>query len=164
MARTRLVDRLADTIRSETKLLTELSATMQRQRRAVAIDDLEGIDESVFSTQRVLATLAEARRRRRWLSELLGEGGDLSLSALESFFGGNPPENVRAATAQLGEAARQLQSEVDLNRRVLQHAIDASNAHVRALCGIPAATSVGYPGGPHARDGASGGHILDRSI
>lgn len=167
MASPRLADRLADTLRSEAKLLSELSATMKRQRDAVAIDDLDSIDESVFATHRVLTTLGEARRRRRLLAELLGESGDLSLSGLERFFHGAPPESVRAAIEELSEAARTLQRQVDLNRRVLRRAIDASDAYVRSLCGIPSPGPVGYPDGPRATangGGGPGGNIVDRRI
>lgn len=164
MAPSRLADRLADTLRSEAKLLTELSATMQRQRDAVAIDDLDGVDESVFSTHRVLATLGEARRRRRWLAQLLGESEDLSLSTLESFFNGVPPVSVRAAIDHLADAARTLQREVDLNRRVLRRAIDASDAYVRSLCGLPAPGPTGYPDGSRAIDSGPGGNIVDRRV
>jgi hypothetical protein len=163
----RLADRLADTLRSEAALLTELSATMQRQRDAVARDDLDSIDESVFATHRVLTTLGETRRRRRMLAELLGENSDLSLSALERYFRGAPPANVRAATDELSEAARNLQRQVDLNRRVLRRAIEASDAYVRSLCHLPAAPSVGYSDGTQATDkglGGLGGAIVDRRI
>lgn len=163
----RLADRLADTLRSEAVLLTELSATMQRQRDAVACDDLDGIDESVFAAHRVLTTLAETRRRRRLLAELLGETGDLSLSALERYFGGAPPANVRAATDELSEAARNLQRHGELNRRVLRRAIEASDAYVRSLCGMPSSGPVGYPDGSQTTDdgiGGLGGAIVDRRI
>lgn len=163
----RLADRLADTLRSEAALLTELSATMQRQRDAVASDDLDSIDESVFATHRVLTTLGETRRRRRMLAELLGENSDLSLSALERYFRGAPPANVRAATNELSEAARNLQRQVDLNRRVLRRAIEASDAYVRSLCHIPSSGPVGYLDGTQTTDkglGGLGGAIVDRRI
>lgn len=163
----RLADRLAETLRSEAALLTELSATMQRQRDAVARDDLDGIDESVFATHRVLTTLGETRRRRRLLAELLGEDGDLSLSALERYFRGAPPANVRAATDELSDAARNLQRQVDLNRRVLRRAIEASDAYVRSLCHMPSSGPVGYPDGTQATEkglGGLGGAIVDRRI
>jgi hypothetical protein len=160
----RLADRLADTLLSEARLLVDLAVIMQRQRDAVAIDDLDGVDESVFATHRVLTTLGEARRRRRSLAQLLGESDDLSLSALESFFNGAAPENVRSATERLSDAARTLQREVDLNRRVLRRALEASDKYVRSLCGIPAPGPVGYPDSPRAPDGAIDGNIVDRRI
>jgi len=163
MAPSRLADQLADTLLSEAKLLAELSATMQRQRDAVAVDDLDAIDDSVFCTHRVLATLGEARRRRRWLAQLLGESDDLSLSALAHFFNGNPPACVHTAAAHLADAARVLQRDVNVNRRVLRRAIEASDAYVRTLCGISGPESAAYSDAPgRAGEGSPGGHIVDR--
>lgn len=159
----RLADRLTDALRSEAKLLGELAATMRRQRDAVAADDLDAIDESVFSTHRVLSTLGETRRRRRWLAQLLGESEDLSLSTLESFFKGELPENVRDATTELADAARALQHEVDLNRHVLRTAIEASDAYVRSLCGLPSRGTAVYSDA-HGSETAPGGYIVDRRV
>ena len=164
MERTRLAVQFADTLRSEAKLLSELSATMQRQREAVAVDDLDGIDASVFATHRVLSTLAEARRRRRSLAQLLGGTDDLSLSGIVPLFRDRPPAHVAAATDELSEAARTLQREVEMNRRVLRRAVQASEASVRALCGMPPAAPAGYPNAPGTNDHASGGNIVDRRM
>jgi hypothetical protein len=134
---------------------------MRRQREAVAQDDLDGVDESVFATHRVLVTLGEARRRRRSVNGLLGESNDLSISALDDFFGGALPAEVRDAAETLTDIARTLQREVDINRRVLRQAIDGGDQYVRALCGIPASPSADYSGNSTP---TSGGAILDRRI
>jgi hypothetical protein len=67
------IDALIDNMNSETRLLEELTALMRRQRAAVAADDLQAVDDSVYGTQRVLLTLGEARRRRRSLNRLIGD-------------------------------------------------------------------------------------------
>ncbi|HEU4629165.1 MAG TPA: hypothetical protein VFS08_05445, partial [Gemmatimonadaceae bacterium] len=54
---------LVDAHHSERKLIEDLASIMRRQRSAVAEDDLQGVDDSVFATHRVLVTLGEARRR-----------------------------------------------------------------------------------------------------
>jgi hypothetical protein len=59
------VDSLTDALTTERRLLDELIVVMRRQRTAVGQDDLQAVDDSVFSTHRVLVTLSEARRRRR---------------------------------------------------------------------------------------------------
>lgn len=41
------VEVLADSMASETRLIDELIAIMRRQRQAVAMDDLQAVDDSV---------------------------------------------------------------------------------------------------------------------
>lgn len=154
------VDALADALRSEARLLGDLAGIMRRQRASVAHDDLDGVDDSVFSTHRVLVTLQEARRRRRTLNHVLGEGDDLSVVALEEFFGGDLPANVAAATALLREAALGLQQEVAVNRRVLREAISAGDRQVQMLVGAVTAAN----GGPSTTDAPGGGRLIDRRI
>ena len=152
---------LANALRSEARLLADLVGVMRRQREAVAQDDLDSVDESVFATHRVLSTLAEARRRRRSVNSLLGEGTDLSISALDDFFNGTLPDQIREAAETLTDVARSLQREVEMNRRVLRQAIDGGDQYVRALCGAPVSHSADYSG---TTTPTSGGAILDRRI
>lgn len=149
---------LADSLRSESKLLGDLAGIMRRQRESVAHDDLQGVDDSVFSTHRVLVTLQEARRRRRTLNHVLGEGDDLSVVALQEFFNGELPPNVAEAATALRESALALQQEVTVNRRVLREAISAGDREVQMLVG--AAT-----GAPAAGDApGTGGRLIDRTV
>jgi flagellar biosynthesis/type III secretory pathway chaperone len=157
------VDALADVLRSEVRLLNDLAGIMRRQRDAVGKDDLDSVDESVFATHRVLLTLAEARRRRRSLNHLLGEGDDLSVAALDEFTSAAMPGEVRTAVHQLGVAARTLRREVDVNRRVLRLAIEAGEDFVRGLCGATA-SPVNYSAGGGTALNAQRSAILDRTI
>ena len=126
---------LVDALRDETRLLVSLATIMRAQRGAVGSDDIDAVDQSVFATHRVLVNLGEARRRRRQLNSLLGESDDLSVPALELFFGGTPPGDVTTAADALADAGRALQREVEINRRVLRQAIERGDRHVRALTG-----------------------------
>ncbi len=156
---------LATALRTEAKLLSDLDQIMERQREAVAANDLEAIDDSVFATHRVLVTLGEARKHRRALNHLLGEGDDLSIPALEDFFGGEIPPEVESAALDLADAARNLQKDVQVNRRVLRTAIEAGDEQVRAMCGAPTARTVGYS--PRERSPARpaiNSAILDRKV
>lgn len=147
---------LVDSLRSEARLLGDLAQIMRRQRESVAKDDLQGVDDSVFSTHRVLVTLQEARRRRRAINHVLGESEDLSVVALQEFFNGELPSSVADAAAALRESAVALQQEVAVNRRVLKEAIAAGDRQVQMLVG--AAT-----GGAGASDRhPSGGRLIDR--
>ena len=152
---------MADALSSEAKLLGDLVSIMRSQRDAVARDDLDAVDDSVFGTHRVLLTLSEVRRRRRSINHMLGEGDDLSISALDDFFGGATPPEVRAAAEQLAESARNLQREVEVNRRILRRAVEQGDQYIRSLCGVPGETKPTYA--PSGRN-RSGGAILDRTV
>lgn len=155
---------LAETLRSEARLLEDLVAIMNRQRDAVAHDDIDALDDTVFSTHRVLVTLGEARRRRRSLNALLGGSDDLGLAALDELFEGNVPLEIRSAAGRLTDTAKILQREVEINRRVLRVAIEAGDRLVRVLMGAPLATSISYVPAQSSRAGSSGGVILDRRV
>lgn len=116
---------LADALRSEYRLLDELIAVLQRQRSAVVEEDLQTVEESVYSTHRVLNTLNEARRRRRSLNRLLGESDDLSTRELDHALGTRMTDELRAARDQLEAIARVLSREVEVNRRVLRDALSS---------------------------------------
>lgn len=155
---------LAETLRAEARLLEDLVGIMERQREAVSHDDIDALDDTVFSTHRVLVTLAEARRRRRSLNALLGGSDDLSLAALDEFFAGNVPLEIRSAAGRLTDTAKVLQREVEINRRVLRIAIEAGDRLVRALMGAPLSAAISYTPPQNGRSGSPGGAILDRRI
>lgn len=147
---------LADSLRAEAKLLGDLTLIMRRQRESVTHDDLEGVDDSVFATHRVLVTLQEARRRRRTINHVLGEADDLSVVALEEFFNGELPPIVADATQALRTSAVALQQEVAINRRVLREAISAGDRQVQMLVSAAGITTAGEP--------PVGGRLIDRTV
>ena len=154
------VSAIADALRAEERLLGELVAIVRRQREAISNDDLDALDDSVFATHRLLLTLGEARRRRRALNELIGEGDDLSLDALGATFDHAPPPSVSDAMTSLAAVATTLHREVDMNRRVLRHAIDSGDQMVRVLSAVPD-DPASYEGRPAA---GNGGAFFDRRI
>ena len=137
------VEVLADAMASEAKLIEELIAIMRRQRTAVAADDLQGVDDSVFATHRVLVTLNEARRRRHALNRMLGEREDISIDALEDMLGPRMTVQLGTLRDSLRQSARTLSQEVSVNRQVLRQALAGGEAYVRLLSGAPAASTYG---------------------
>jgi hypothetical protein len=119
---------IADAMAAEKALVDELVAVMRRQRAAVASNDFQALDDTVLATHRVLATLAQARRRRHMLNKLLGEREDLPLEALDNVLGARMTESLRLVRATLQESARALSREVAVNRFVLKHAITRDDA------------------------------------
>jgi hypothetical protein len=118
---------------------------MRRQRDAVAGDDLETVDDTVFATHRVLATLGQARIRRRQLNRLFAGAEEVSVRTLaDAAAAAAAPDAAR--TGQLRDAcdglvagAAALAREVEVNRRVLRDALAAGDHHARTLGALPAA-------------------------
>lgn len=131
------IDALAGAVTAEVRLLEDLVGIMRRQRAAVAADDLQAIDDSVYATHRVLVTLGEARRRRRSLSQLVGGSEDFPLRELSALLGDLMSDALRFACEGLHAVALTLSQEVEMNRQVLREALAAGNEYVRNLCSGP---------------------------
>ncbi|MCC6243477.1 MAG: flagellar export chaperone FlgN [Gemmatimonadaceae bacterium] len=136
-----LLEALHDALISERRLLDELIAQMRRQRTAVSSDDIDGVDDSTFATHRILATLGQARQRRRQLNLLLSGNEDCTLRDLEELLGDQIDNRLRDARLRLQQAADVLTREVGMNRKLLREALASNDQHVRTLAGGPATTS-----------------------
>lgn len=148
---------LEDAMRTERRLLDGLIDVLDRQRSAVATDDLVLLDDSVFAAQRVLLTLGEARRRRRTLLGIVtGEEG-LHLVELEEAIGPEVTASLRAARDELRGAARRLAAAIERNRVVLGGALSAGDHLIRLLCGAPDKPAA-Y--GASGHDAQAGGTLL----
>lgn len=130
-----VLDALTNAVASEVRLLEDLIGIMRRQRKAVSGDDLQGIDDSVYATHRVLVTLGEARRRRRSLNQLVGGSEDLPLKTIHEVLGDRMTEELALAREGLHAAALTLSHEVEINRQVLREALAAGTEYARALYG-----------------------------
>src|SRR5687768_4984007 len=89
------LDSLANAVTAEVRLLEDLIGVMRKQRHAVGADDLQGVDDSVFATHRILVTLGEARRQRRSLGQLIAGTDDLGLRALDDLLGERMTDTLR---------------------------------------------------------------------
>ena len=154
---------LVDAHHSERRLLDELVAIMRRQRSAVAGDDLQGVDDSVFATHRILVTLGEARRRRRALNVALAGTDEVDARTLADVFGGHVPVALQEAREALRGSATSLAKEVDVNRRVLREALASGDEYMRRLCGA-AESRPDYAPAAAAPAPTAGGLLLDRRI
>lgn len=130
-----MLEALYDALFSERRLLDDLIAQMRRQRTAVAADDIQGVDDSTFATHRILATLGQARQRRRQLNVLLGGSEECTLRELEELLGERVDERLRDARLRLQQAADVLTREVGMNRKLLREALSSTQQHVRTLAG-----------------------------
>lgn len=155
------VEALAGAIASEGRLLEELIAVMQRQRERVAADDLEGVDDTVFATHRILVTLGEARRQRRTLASLVAGVDDPGVGALEEELADRMTEELRNALVELRDAARRLSREVGMNRKILRSALSTSGEIVLGVLGTPE-TGQTYRAKPGPGPAGAGGVLLDR--
>ncbi len=145
-----LLEALHDALVSERRLLDDLIAQMRCQRAAVSGDDIQGVDDSTFATHRILATLGQARQRRRQLNLLLGGSEDLTLRDLEQTLGDQIDNRLQAARLRLQLAADLLAREVGMNRKLLREALSSGDQYVRTLVGAPSSVPTYDAEGPAA--------------
>lgn len=156
------MEALANAVISEVRLLEDLIGVMRRQRTAVSGDDLQGIDDSVYATHRVLVTLGEARRQRRSLSQLVAGVDDFPLRDLDQLLGDSMIDELRDARDGLHAAALTLSQEVEMNRHLLREAMATSSDYVRTLYGGDATRAL-YTAEPQRTERDShGGVLVDR--
>ena len=156
------IEALTNAVTTEVRLLEDLIGIMRRQRKAVTTDDLQGVDDSVYATHRVLVTLGEARRRRRSLNLIVGGKEDLPLKGLEHNLGDRMTDALRFARDGLHAAALTLSQEVEVNRQVLREALASGNEYVRAIY-RPAEPRLLYAAeGARPESEAPGGLLLNR--
>ena len=156
-----LVRGLLDAMQSERRLIDELIQLMARQREAVAADNLQDLDDSVFGVQRVLLTLGEARKRRRAMNARMGQPEEVPLKDLLDAMGPYATAELHAAREALQASARALTREVSTNRQVLREALSSNEEMVRTLAGAPATPRVGYGEGLGASE-SRGSYIFNR--
>lgn len=162
---TALLDALHDALVSERRLLDDLIAQMRRQRTAVSADDIQGVDDSTFATHRILATLGQARQRRRQLNVLLGSTEESTLRELEELLGDLVDDRFRDARTRLQLAADTLTREVGMNRKMLREAISTTDTHVRTLVGAPTSPSTyASEGNVPSSSGAPRGVLVNRTV
>lgn len=158
------LDALVDALVTERRLLDDLVLQMRRQRSAVGADDIDSVDESVFSTHRILATLGQARQRRRQLNELLGGNADMPLRELEDRLGPQADDRMREARTRLQNAADTLAREVGMNRKLLREALTENTKAVHVLSGdVPDASTYAAEGAPTAAP-QSRGLVVNRTV
>lgn len=156
------VDALAKAVNAEVRLLEDLIGVMRKQRSSVAADDLQGVDDSVFATHRILVTLGEARRQRRSLGRLIAGSEDLGLRALDEVLGDQMTPELREARDGLRAAALTLSREVEKNRQVLRGALSNSGDLMLGLSGSAEPEAMYRPESRTAEAAASGGLLIDR--
>ncbi len=146
-------DALTRAFDAERAILDDLHAALLRQREAVAVDDLEGINATVFAAHRLLGMYREARANRRRVVQLLCEREGVRVEELEAHLGDRLSPAARAALEAVRSSAQRLQDGVAVNRELLQAAMLAGDQLVKAISA--AQGSAGYTAGPQA-----GGRLL----
>lgn len=127
------VEALSNAVIAEVRLLEDLIGVLRKQRSAVGSDDIEGVDDSVFATHRILVTLGEARRQRRSLGRLISGKDDVGLRDLDDILGDQMTEELRDASDGLRAAALILSREVEMNRKILRSALSVGGEMMRGL-------------------------------
>ena len=131
------IEPLEDALRDGNEAIEQPDAGSPRQRAGVAADNLETVDDTVHDAQRILLTLAEARRRRRGLMDLLVGTEEVSIAELSEVLGPRMTSGLDTVREELRASARALANELEINRRVLQTAVRTGDEMLRAMCGAP---------------------------
>jgi hypothetical protein len=162
---TALLTALHDAVVSEHRLLDDLIDQMRRQREAVSRDDIQGVDDSTFATHRILATLSQARQRRRQLNVLLNGSEEMTLREIEHLLGDLVDLRFRDARQRLEQAVEVLTREVGRNRMMLREALTKTDQHVRTLAGASMAPTT-YATEGHATPPPDNlrGALLNRTV
>lgn len=156
------IESLTSAVTAEVRLLEDLVGVMRKQRSAVGADDLQGVDDSVFATHRILVTLGEARRQRRSLGRLIADTEDLGLRTLDDVLGDRMTDTLRDARDGLRAAALILAREVEMNRQILRTALADGGELMRGLYGPPDGSGT-YGADPRAAEtDRAGGLLVDR--
>lgn len=154
------IEAMCNAVTAEVRLLEDLIGVLRKQRNSVGTDDIEGVDDSVFATHRILVTLGEARRQRRSLGRLIAGTDDVGLRALDDILGDRMTDTLRDARDGLRAAALTLSREVELNRQVLRSALATGGELMRGLYSQPEASTYGPENRPSDKD--LGGLLLNR--
>ena len=129
------VDSLGPALEQEAKLLADLLQVLERHREAVAGEDLTTVDDTIFSAQRILRTLAEARLKRRTLLEILGIDPEIPIDELEEFLSPRATLELRETVQAFRSVALRLTGELEVNRQVLSSAFESTETLLEVLGG-----------------------------
>ena len=128
---------LGAALERETKLLGDLLQVLTKHREALASDDLTTIDDTIFSVQRILRTLAEARKKRRTLLEIMGIDPETPMDELEDSLNPSAAPELREAVQAFRAIALELTNELEINQKVLNCAFESRKTFIEALGGGP---------------------------
>lgn len=145
-------------------MLCELEDALLVQRQGVADDDVQAVDRSFHTMQRLILALAEAREQRRLLLDGLGIARDVPLSALEVELGTRLTESARAVLQELQQKALIIARAIESNRQILVSALADNDAYARALFGEPLRGPVYDAGARETTGKHHGGAFLNQRI
>lgn len=158
------LEALYDALVGERRLLEDLIAQMRLQRTAVSVEDIQGVDDSTFATHRILATLGQARQRRRQLNMLLSGNEECTITELETRLGDQIDPRLKDARQRLQQAADLLAREVGMNRKLLRESISTNDHYVRTLMGGTPTTPTYAAEGASTSAGQPRGILVNRMV
>ena len=118
----------------ERKLLDDLLRALERQRGAVADNDIDSIEKGVADVHRILLTLGEALTRRRRVVALVTGSEETPLSELAPYLK-ESREAVDTMVKDISAVARTVARELVTTRALLQTAIAEGDAYLQTLAG-----------------------------
>jgi len=156
-------ERLGHSLEVEGELLGELIGVLRGQRQGVAEDDLEAVDRSIHASHRLLMTLGTARKHRRDLIRVLTGDPEHPLATLPERL--EPPDpHLRSQVQALRTRARIVSAELELNRTILNEALESGGEELRALLGGEGNDELYGSRAQGGRSGPPPGRIFNRTI
>lgn len=155
------IQELVRELERESSVIEALHGALLAQRAAVAADDPQGVDASVHAIGRAMLTLQEARRQRTVLTERLA-GEAIPLARLDHLPAAQGAPGLLAARDALQRAARTTLSDLMINQRILQGALDAGDAFIQHLFAAAAPLDSSYRPGLDPAAAPEPGVLLNR--
>ncbi len=153
---------LYSALQAEHRLMDELKAALERQKRAVGENDIEAIEAGVGDVHRTLLTLDEALKRRRSILALATGSEDTPLSQVPEI-ARNPGGDLGQLATNLTRAAETVARELASTRVLLQTVIAEGDDYMRTLAGGELEATV-YRRGETGKEHPQGGSLLDQRI
>ena len=129
----------------ECRLIGELYGAILRQREAVALGDVPGVEASIRLAGRALLTLQETQRHRATLLRRLVGDPAQPLADLDTHFDAALPETFLAARRRVQSSAAEVAEEIWRNQEVLLGALRERDALLRELLTGSRPTGPGEP-------------------
>jgi flagellar biosynthesis/type III secretory pathway chaperone len=143
------IDTLTQLIDQEAGHIARLGELFLEQRRIIARADAGQLEKLVQQTSVELTELDWTRSRRREVVRQFCHD-QIPLTDLSVFLGARCTDKLRTSIDQVVTAARTLQREAWVNRRIIDRSLHAGDAIFRSICGVVENVTYGQQGSTRA--------------
>ncbi len=151
---------LTDALRGEVSVLRELTDAIHRQRAAVAVNDTTLVQATIGDVGRLLAALAEGRRERTHIIDVLTGNAQSTLDDVEACFPDQMSDDFALVRADLRRAAHVAAQDVALNHRILEKVVSDGEVFLQHLFASAAGSPDVYHAPESSQTHSSGASVL----